>query len=113
MRYSKRTQNECLKVCSSFGLSWFDKKEIVKEIIRLAIRHHSLQEVNCNQGLSSRQEACETNIELKIKSLVNFLNLDASFQRDPRGYTVRLHNKDNTVYNSCGGAEHGYGIGEK
>jgi len=35
------------------------------------------------------------------------------FPGDPRGFTVKLHAPNGQVFNTWGGAETGYGIGDK
>jgi hypothetical protein len=56
-------------------------------------------------------EVLEKNLETRIGDIATKYGLKAEFTGDPRGYVVKLHTSDNSVHNTAGGSEAGYGIG--
>lgn len=115
MRYGQKTKNEGLKAARDLGIAeeyGLDGIDSMIEIVRLAKSHHTLQEHACMGDLSPRQKNRERNIEDKIKLLAGRLRLAVRFDGDPRGYTVKLFNS-NGAYNTFGGLEHGYAVGDK
>jgi hypothetical protein len=83
------------------------------EAVRLARRYNKIQEDRCNGEMSSMKEAEEENTETKILNIVQPHGVSATFGGDPRGYSVKLHAPTQDVYNTLGGKEEGYGIGEE
>lgn len=86
--------------------------EALDELISLARAHHNLAEHECNGDLTKRQEKRCQAIEARVLKLSALFSLKADFSGDPRGYTVKLHAPTGTMYNTFGGQESGYGIGE-
>jgi hypothetical protein len=69
-------------------------------------------EISLIKKLSLLQtEELET-IEGDIRAIVSNYGLRVSFERRTNGYTVRLHDKNNSTTNTLGGSNNGYGIGK-
>lgn len=64
--------------------------KLARELMRLANRHHRLQEAACNVTLTERQEKTEQRTEEKIRALCAPLGITPVFSGDPRGATVKL-----------------------
>jgi hypothetical protein len=122
MRYSKSVMLEADKLVEvmrrakvpafdvdTFGL---DDRDNIHMLIKLARRHARLQEHSCNGTMTPRMETLERNTEARISMLAMTYGLRAEFQGDPRGYTTKLHTPSGDVFNTLGGRESGYGIGE-
>mgnify|MGYP001572816579 CR=1 FL=1 len=77
----------------------------IQDVIRAAHSLHSLAEVECNTGLSPRQEKRKE----KLQALILELLPTAKFSGDPRGYCVKIGLKSGR-YNTWGGKECGWGI---
>lgn len=60
-----------------------------RELMRLAKRHHRLQEDYCN-GLRQEGDKATDRNEKRITTLATALNMKAYFSGDPRGCTVKL-----------------------
>lgn len=121
MNIGKKTQKEAMELKDAIynnfdklGLpqdfSVWDNIRAIYRLKQLAKSHCRLQELNCNGELTKRQESRERNIEKEIAGLAKLFNLTATFDGDPRGYTVKLHWPTKDVYNTWGGAESGFGI---
>lgn len=83
------------------------------ESIRLAKEYQRIQEKHCNGVSTEKHERREAKIEKIITNLIAQLHgLRVEFGGDPRGYTVKLHLANGKLYNTWGGSESGYGIGE-
>jgi len=71
-----------------------------EELKKLAKKLHRLYTLNCNYGLTKRQEKIQEKTENKVKEIVNNLNkvlnlnLKPYFQGDPRGLPLFLVNDD-------------------
>jgi hypothetical protein len=63
---------------------------LVLKLVRLSKRHHRLQELGCNRGLSAAEEAAEKRCEDAIQRLCRGLGCEPVFSGDPRGCTVKL-----------------------
>jgi hypothetical protein len=63
--------------------------------------------------MTPKHERRETKIETTIKNLIEQVHgLRVEFSGDPRGFCVKLHLANGRLYNTWGGSESGYGIGE-
>lgn len=114
MRFGKKTIQEAETVKSKFNLGEkFGLCLDIREAVRLAKEHHSIQEAKCCYEISTARITREKNIENRITTIAEQYDLGVHFDGDPRGFTVKLHAKDNSVWNTWGGAETGYGIGLK
>jgi hypothetical protein len=60
------------------------------ELRKISKRLHHLCEVNCNTGLTPRQETAEKNLEKRATLLALDLGAKFYYQRDPRGCAVYL-----------------------
>jgi hypothetical protein len=81
------------------------------ELCRLATSLNRLNEIDCNFGLTERQERRKQNLQTRINSALERAGLVLNhFESDPRGYAVYLDLPDGS-YNTLGGRESGYGIG--
>lgn len=115
MRVGKKTQAEALEaarklgVAEQHGLAGIDS---MTRIVQLAKQHHTMQERACNGEMTDAHETRLLNIENEIAERAGALGLKAHFDGDPRGFTVKLH-AANGAYNTWGGKETGYGIGDK
>jgi hypothetical protein len=87
-----------------------DFAEMLDSMISLARAHHKLAEAACNGDLTPHQVKREQTIEKTIAAIAQVFNLTVHFDGDPRGFTVKLHAPNGTMYNTWGGAETGYGI---
>jgi hypothetical protein len=122
MRVSNKTRNEAndlINIARKLGLKKFDLNEFglsdrerLHRMIQLAKSHCLLQERACNGDLTQSQIKRELSIEKSIALIAESFDLQAEFQGDPRGFTVKLHAKTKGFYNTWGGQESGYGIGE-
>lgn len=115
MRYGKKTRIEADKAARAFKLpeTWgLESITDMQEVVRLAKMHHTIQEHHCNGTCSPRNETKEANIEKKITGILAKYGLKARFDGDPRGYTVKILGPCKT-YNTWGGPEYGYGVGDK
>jgi hypothetical protein len=122
MKVSKSVQLEASKLIDAmrsakvkafhidaFGLG---DRDNMHRLVKLARAHCKLQEHSCNGELTPRQASREKNIEKEIAGICKVYQLTPEFQGDPRGYTVKVHSPKKNVWNTWGGAESGYGIGE-
>jgi hypothetical protein len=81
------------------------------ELYRLASSLHRFNEIECNCGLTERQEQRRQELQEQVKAVLDRAGLTLNhFQGDPRGYAVYIDLPDGS-YNSFGGRENGYGIG--
>lgn len=91
---------------------------ICSELVRLAKRHHRIQERWCSEdmsgtpGLTERVERQEAQLEEQIRDVAKQIPgvRAVKFTGDPRGYTVRLMLRSKKS-NTWGGAEAGFGVG--
>lgn len=80
---------------------------------RLAREHNLFAEIECNQSLTVLQKERVIEIENEIRKILSrYDSIKVHFDYDPRGFTVKIHTKDKD-YNTWGGAETGFGIGEE
>jgi hypothetical protein len=126
MRHSKNTIKEANALIESMrkaGVPAFDVnkfglrgRELVQDMVNKAKRHHTLQERFCSEDMPERIrkhcEAKEAGLEADIRAIAAGFGLKVKFDGDPRGFTVKLHAPKGTVWDTWGGAETGYGIGE-
>ncbi len=84
----------------------------LRELVKLSREHCKLVVHQCNGTYTPRMESRERNIEKRVTEIAQSIGLKATFDGDPRGYTVKLHAPKGNFYNTWGGAETGYGIGD-
>lgn len=116
MKVGKKSRLEAFKLLNKTKLGekyGLKAERNLCEIVQLAKFHHSIQERRCNEELPQRAISREENIERKIKQLANQIGLTVRFDGDPRGYTVKLFFPGGETWNTWGGPENGYGVGEK
>lgn len=85
---------------------------IASRLVTLANVHNRIQVKYCNESLNETDEKLLERVTGEIKTAAKILGIKAHFDGDPRGFTVKLHALTGDVYNTWGGAEVGYGIGE-
>lgn len=115
MRFGKKTRLEAEVACRDLGLyetHGLDAFSTMAEIVRLAKRHHTIQEHHCNSEVSPRVLKLEENIEKRMKKMAEELGLKIRFDGDPWGFIVKLF-APNKASNTWGGRENGYGVGDK
>lgn len=116
-KVGKATKLEARKAVQAFGLGethGLEAYTLMEQIIKHAKYHHSIQEHHCNGTVTPALETKEKTYEKRISEYAEKLGIKAVFDGDPRGYTVKLHAKDGKgPYNTFGGQEAGYGVGEK
>jgi hypothetical protein len=88
-----------------------DYTQDFRRMIRLAKEYNKLQEAACNSELTERQIKREAKIESDIATFFDQFGVTVSFSGDPRGFCVKIHAPDDLIWNTLGGAEAGYGIG--
>lgn len=108
----KRT--EVFRIIKDFNLK-DDAANDIQHLVKLAKQHHSLAEHDCNRGLTDAEKETEQSIENTMRELAKKYGFGIHFDGDPRGFTVKLHapRGQEPVWNTWGGAETGYGIGDK
>lgn len=93
-------------------------EEIANDVWEMANRMAEIAEADCNRGLSREEKREDTRLEMKIVDLLQEINPDirVQFSGDPRGHVVRvlfpLDEDENRPYNTWGGMDHGFGIGD-
>lgn len=110
---SRRIEEEALDLREAFRKAGIEISEDDSEtLVRHARRYNKLQEDHCNYGLTPEQEQTEAKIEKRVEIIAARYGLKVEFTGDPRGYCTKLHAPDESVFNTWGGRETGYGIGE-
>lgn len=71
---------------------------IYRELQKIAKSLHSLDEADCNYGLTPRQEKREENLVYKAEELASEIGLKAFHQSDPRGCSLYLVDPKNKEY---------------
>lgn len=117
MRHGKTTILEASKFQSSYykagtELNLYDHIEVIRDLVRLAKTYNRMQENACNYDQTEAEEKREKSLEKRISHLAKIIQLEATFSGDPRGFCVKLHKLDKSLYNTWGGPQEGYGIGE-
>lgn len=96
-----------------FGL---EQRELVENMVANARQHCRIQERWCSEEMDAERSELvsirESSIEGYIRAAAISLGLRAHFDGDPRGFTVKLHAPTGDAFNTWGGKESGYGIGE-
>lgn len=78
------------------------------DLLALARRLNRYNEVECNYGLTERQQKNVERLEKRVRELLP-PQVGVTFNGDPRGYAVKLHFASG-VYNTWGGKSEGWGI---
>jgi hypothetical protein len=84
-------------------------RPLAGELLSIADRLNRYNETECNYGLSVRQQARVTNLELRAEEIAKVLGVGIKFNGDPRGYAIKLM-LPSGEYNTWGGKEEGWGI---
>lgn len=83
----------------------------MRQLVHYSKRHARLSEIKARKRLSRSQTEELENIEGEIRAIAMDFELSVTFEYRTNGWTVRLHNKENSVHNILGGSDRGYGVG--
>lgn len=112
MDYHNEVKNEAASVIRAFKIP-NPEKEKMRLLVKLAKRHSRLAETKAVKGkLSDKQAAEMIQIESQIIELSESVGLIVNFEIRPNGWTVRLWDKQKTIFNFYGGSSNGYGVGK-
>jgi hypothetical protein len=112
MEFTQDVKNEAASVLKAFKISTFERNKI-RLLVKLAKRHSRLAEtLAVKTRLSEKQHQEMIEIQKQIKELCEGFGLNVDFEIRPNGWTVRLWDKQKTIFNYYGGSSNGYGIGK-
>ena len=112
MEFTHDIKNEAASVLKAFRISPFERNR-VRLLVKLARRHSRLAEtLSIKTKLSEKQNREMLEIKNQIKDLCKCFDLFVDFEIRPNGWTVRLLNKQKTIFNFKGGSSNGYGVGK-
>ena len=109
----RRNESEAIELLEAFARGGvIIPSDVAKSLVTMARNHRAICVIECNGETMPKDSQRKALLEASIRKIVKEFRLIALFGGDPRGFTVKIHSPTRDVYNTWGGAESGYGIGE-